>query len=85
MRFRSFPTLPFWLLSGKNLGIVMHDADLDVAAAQCTLGGLSYNGQRCTAVKLVMVHASVAGNESSKMRLEMGVESMADHVKLTGR
>ena len=38
----------------------MPDADLDVAVAQCTLGSLSYNGQRCTAIKLVMVHASIA-------------------------
>jgi hypothetical protein len=37
------------------LGIVLPDADLDVAAEQCTLGATSYNGQRCTAIKLIMV------------------------------
>ena len=41
----------FAQLEGKNIGIVMPDADLDVAAAACATGGLSYNGQRCTAVK----------------------------------
>ena len=42
----------FSQLEGKNLGIVLPDADLDVAAAQCTLGATSYNGQRCTAIKV---------------------------------
>ena len=51
----------FLQLEGKNLGIVLPDADLDVAAEQITLGSTTYNGQRCTAVKLVMVHESVAG------------------------
>ena len=50
----------FAQLEGKNIGVVLPDADLDVAAAQCVLGGLSYNGQRCTAIKLIMVHDSVA-------------------------
>ena len=50
----------FAQLEGKNLGIVLPDADLDVAAAQCVLGSLSYNGQRCTAIKLIMVHESIA-------------------------
>jgi len=50
----------FAQLEGKNLGIVLPDADLDVAATQCVLGATSYNGQRCTAVKLIMVHDSVA-------------------------
>jgi len=50
----------FAQLEGKNLGIVLPDADLDVAAEQCTLGATSYNGQRCTAIKLIMVHDSIA-------------------------
>ena len=50
----------FAQLEGKNVGVVLPDADLEVAASQCVLGGLSYNGQRCTAVKLIMVHDSVA-------------------------
>ena len=57
----------FSQLEGKNLGIVLPDADLDVAAAQCTLGATSYNGQRCTAIKLIMVHESVADAFVSKL------------------
>ena len=49
----------FAQLEGKNLGIILPDADLDAAAAACVTGALSYNGQRCTAVKLVVVHRSV--------------------------
>jgi glyceraldehyde-3-phosphate dehydrogenase (NADP+) len=49
----------FLQLEGKNLGIVLPDADLDTAVKQVTLGATSYNGQRCTAIKLVMVHRSI--------------------------
>ena len=47
-------------LEAKNCGIVLPDADLDLAARECLLGSLSYNGQRCTALKMLMVHSSVA-------------------------
>jgi len=57
----------FAQLEGKNLGIVMPDADLDVAVAQCVLGATSYNGQRCTAIKLIMVHESVADTFAQKL------------------
>ena len=50
----------FSQLEGKNLGIVFADADLDEAVRQILLGSLSYNGQRCTAIKLVMAHKSIA-------------------------
>lgn len=49
----------FLQLEGKNAGIVLPDADLAVAVEQITLGTTSFNGQRCTAIKLVMVHASL--------------------------
>jgi glyceraldehyde-3-phosphate dehydrogenase (NADP+) len=61
----------FSQLEGKNLGIVMADADLDLAAEQCALGGLSYNGQRCTAVKMIMVHESVAAQFVEKLKVEV--------------
>jgi glyceraldehyde-3-phosphate dehydrogenase (NADP+) len=50
----------FLQLEGKNLGIVMPDADIDTAVEQVTLGATSFNGQRCTAIKLVLVHSSIA-------------------------
>jgi len=47
-------------LEAKNPAIVLPDADLDLAAQECCLGSLSFNGQRCTAIKIVFVHSSVA-------------------------
>jgi len=41
-------------------GIVTADADLAVAASEVLIGSTSYNGQRCTAIKLVMLHESIA-------------------------
>ncbi len=47
-------------LDAKNPGIVLEDADLDLAVAECVTGSLSFNGQRCTALKLLFVHRAVA-------------------------
>jgi len=57
----------FAQLEGKNLGIVLPDADLDTAVGQCVLGSLSYNGQRCTAIKLIMVHESIKAQFVEKL------------------
>ena len=45
----------FLQLEANNYGIVMADADLDVAVEQCVLGATSYNGQRCTADKPLLL------------------------------
>ncbi|MBN1142525.1 MAG: NADP-dependent glyceraldehyde-3-phosphate dehydrogenase [Deltaproteobacteria bacterium] len=47
-------------LEAKNPAILLPDADLDEAVRECLLGALSYNGQRCTALKIVFVHARIA-------------------------
>ncbi len=47
-------------LDAKNAAIVLRDADLDVAVKECLLGALSFNGQRCTAIKIIWVHRSIA-------------------------
>ena len=47
-------------LEAKNPAIVLPDADLDLAAAECVTGALSFNGQRCTALKILFVHRSIA-------------------------
>ena len=57
----------FAQLEGKNIGIVLPDADVDKAVSQCVLGGLSYNGQRCTAIKLIMVHENIADTFVEKL------------------
>ena len=47
-------------LGGNDPIIVMDDADLDEAAALATAGSYKNSGQRCTAVKRILVHESVA-------------------------
>lgn len=47
-------------LDAKNPAIILPDADLDIAVKECVMGSLSYNGQRCTALKVIFVHQSIA-------------------------
>ena len=47
-------------LGGNSEFIVMDDADLDKAADLAVAGGTKNSGQRCTAVKRVLCHESVA-------------------------
>jgi glyceraldehyde-3-phosphate dehydrogenase (NADP+) len=48
-------------LEAKNPAIVLPDSDLELAVKECVLGSLSYNGQRCTAIKIIFVHSKIAG------------------------
>jgi acyl-CoA reductase-like NAD-dependent aldehyde dehydrogenase len=46
-------------LDAKNAAIVTANADLKLAVSESVLGSLSFNGQRCTALKIIYVHKSV--------------------------
>lgn len=46
-------------LDAKNPAIILPDADLNNAVSECLLGTLSFNGQRCTALKILFVHRSI--------------------------
>ncbi|HAE13900.1 MAG: NADP-dependent glyceraldehyde-3-phosphate dehydrogenase [Chitinophagales bacterium] len=46
-------------LEAKNPAIVLPDADIDNAVAECLSGSMSFNGQRCTALKILFVHESI--------------------------
>lgn len=46
-------------LDAKNPAIVLPDADIDNAVSECVTGALSFNGQRCTALKILLVHKDV--------------------------
>jgi glyceraldehyde-3-phosphate dehydrogenase (NADP+) len=46
-------------LEAKNAAIVLPDADLDLTIKECILGCLSFNGQRCTALKILFVHSNI--------------------------
>lgn len=55
-------------LGGKDAAIVLPDADLDFAAENIVAGGYSYSGQRCTAVKRILVMEPVADVLIEKLR-----------------
>jgi acyl-CoA reductase-like NAD-dependent aldehyde dehydrogenase len=46
-------------MGGKNVIIVMDDANLDLAVDGCVWGGFGTTGQRCTAASRVIVHRRV--------------------------
>ena len=46
-------------LEAKNPGIILKDADIDLTVKECISGTLSFNGQRCTALKILYVHEDI--------------------------
>jgi glyceraldehyde-3-phosphate dehydrogenase (NADP+) len=61
-------------LDAKNAAIVLPCADLDSAVKECLLGSLSFNGQRCTALKILFVHRSILEPFLDGMR--RGIEAL---------
>ncbi|MBC8047029.1 MAG: NADP-dependent glyceraldehyde-3-phosphate dehydrogenase [Fimbriimonadaceae bacterium] len=47
-------------LEAKNPAIILQDADIDNAVNESITGNLSFNGQRCTAIKIIFVHESIS-------------------------
>ncbi len=58
-------------LDAKNPAIVLPDADIDNAVSECVLGSLSFNGQRCTALKILFVHKSIVDEFTTKLSAEI--------------
>ena len=46
-------------LEAKNPAIILEDTDLDNTVKECITGSLSFNGQRCTALKIIFIHESI--------------------------
>jgi glyceraldehyde-3-phosphate dehydrogenase (NADP+) len=46
-------------LEANNPAIILPDSDLDLVVRECISGTLSYNGQRCTALKVLFVHTDI--------------------------
>lgn len=65
-------------LGGKDAAIVLADADLDAAASDIVSGAFSYSGQRCTAVKRVLVVESVADALVDRLRERIEALSVGD-------
>ncbi len=58
-------------LDAKNAAIVTETSDLELAVKECMLGSLSFNGQRCTALKIMFVHRSLADKFNARMAEEI--------------
>ena len=54
-------------LDAKNAAIFTDKADIDLAVKECVLGSLSFNGQRCTAIKIIFVHRRIAQSFLDKL------------------
>ncbi|GIM30324.1 NADP-dependent glyceraldehyde-3-phosphate dehydrogenase [Clostridium polyendosporum] len=73
-------------LGGKDAAIVLEDADLEDASSDIVSGAFSYSGQRCTAVKRVLVMETVADALSEMIRKkveELKVGSPFEDVQIT--
>lgn len=74
-------------LEAKNPAIILPDADLDHTIEECLSGTLSFNGQRCTALKIIYVHEEI--REEFNKRFAERVDQLKfgnpwdDGVKLT--
>ncbi|GGE73100.1 NADP-dependent glyceraldehyde-3-phosphate dehydrogenase [Priestia taiwanensis] len=58
-------------LGGKDPAIVREDADLSFVANQIISGAYSYSGQRCTAIKRVLVNENVADELVTLLKTEV--------------
>lgn len=54
-------------LGAKNAAILLNDCDLDATVDECVLGSLSFNGQRCTALKILFVHQDIVDTFLDKL------------------
>ena len=58
-------------LEAKNPGIILPDCDLDLAVKESVLGALAFNGQRCTALKILFVHEAIVEAFNAKFKAEV--------------
>jgi aldehyde dehydrogenase (NAD+) len=72
-------------MGGKNVVMVMDDADLELAVDGCLWGGFGTTGQRCTAASRVVVHERVYGafveqfvERARALRIGDGLDSDTD-------
>ncbi|MNN13365.1 NADP-dependent glyceraldehyde-3-phosphate dehydrogenase [compost metagenome] len=58
-------------LDAKNPGIVLPEVDLENAVNEAVTGSLSFNGQRCTALKILFVHEDVVESFIEKFNTKL--------------
>ena len=62
-------------LGGKDPAIVLHDADLELVSNEIIKGSFGYNGQRCTAIKRVLVDSRI--HEKLKKLLDQKIAKLS--------
>jgi acyl-CoA reductase-like NAD-dependent aldehyde dehydrogenase len=55
-------------LGGKAPAIVWEDADLDLAAKECTLGSFLHSGQICMSTERIILHEKIAAEFEEKFK-----------------
>jgi aldehyde dehydrogenase (NAD+) len=72
-------------MGGKNVIMVMDDADLDLAVDGALWGAFGTTGQRCTAASRIVVHSKVydafvekLGGRAKKLRVGNGLDANVD-------
>lgn len=58
-------------LDAKNAAIITKNADLKLAVQETVTGALTFNGQRCTALKIIYVHKDIAGDFLALLKTEV--------------
>ena len=58
-------------LDAKNAAIITQHADIKLAVTESVLGSLSFNGQRCTALKIIFVHRAIVDEFLSQLCAEV--------------
>lgn len=58
-------------LDAKNPAIVLPEADIHNAVSECVMGSLSFNGQRCTALKIIFVHKDIVDTFIDKFKAQV--------------
>ena len=58
-------------LDAKNAAIITQNADIKLAVSETVLGSLSFNGQRCTALKIIFVHNDIVDEFLSQLTTEV--------------
>lgn len=58
-------------LGGNDIGIVLSDANIDNAVTQIVTGAFRYNGQRCTAIKRLIIENSIYDCVLKKLKVKV--------------
>lgn len=73
-------------LEAKNAAIILPDAPVEITIEECVKGALAFNGQRCAAIKMILVHEDAADDFIARLadefsRIEPGMPW--ENVRLT--